>query len=79
MTHPHIDELLADPIIQMVMQADHVEPLALKGLMIRATARRPARALAFNPENVRLPGQARSPLRLQPPSAYKRGESCLCC
>lgn len=76
MTHPHIDELLADPIIQMVMQADHVEPLALKGLMIRATARRPARALAFG--SVRLPGQAR-PLRLQPPSAYKRGQPCFCC
>ena len=79
MLHQHIDELLADPIIQMVMKADHVEPQALKGLIVRATARRPARALAFNPENVRLPGQARPALRLSPPSAYKAGEVCLCC
>ena len=79
MTHPHIDELLADPIIQMVMKADHVEPQALKGLIARVASRRPARALAFNPENVRFAGQTRPPLRLSPPSAYKGGEICLCC
>ena len=79
MTHPHIDELLADPIIQMVMKADHVEPEALKRLVARASARRPARALAFNPENVRFAGQTRPTLRLSPPAAYKTGEACLCC
>jgi hypothetical protein len=79
MTHQHIDELLADPIIQMVMKADHVEPQALKRLVARASVRLPARALAFNPENVRLPGQARPALRLSPPPEYKGGESCLCC
>jgi hypothetical protein len=78
-TNPHIDELLADPIIQMVMKADRVEPQALKGLIARAAASRPGRALAFNPQSVRLPGQARPALRLEPTPAYKRGESCLCC
>jgi hypothetical protein len=79
MTHQHIDELLADPIIQMVMKADHVEPQALKGLIARASARRPALALAFNPESVRFPGQTKPTLRLAPPSAYRGGETCLCC
>jgi hypothetical protein len=78
MTHQHIDELLADPIIQMVMKADNVEPLALKGLMSRVASGRPARALAFKPENVRFAGQMR-PLRLSPPSTYKNDETCLYC
>lgn len=82
MTHPsapHIDDLLADPIIQMVMKADHVEPQDVRSLVTRAAARRPARALAFHPENVRFSGQTRPPLRLSPPSGYRGGETCLCC
>jgi len=63
----------------LVMKADHVEPEALKRLVARASARRPARALAFNPENVRFAGQTRPTLRLSPPAAYKTGEACLCC
>ena len=49
MSHQHIDELLADPIIQMVMKADHVEPQALKGLVARAAVRRPARGARLQP------------------------------
>ena len=79
MTHQHIDELLADPIIQMVMKADNVEPQSVRGLIVRAASRRPARALAFNPENVRFAGQTRPLLRLSPPSAHTGGETCLCC
>jgi hypothetical protein len=36
---PTIDDLLADPLIQKVMQADHVESQALRGLL-NGTARR---------------------------------------
>lgn len=36
---PTIDDLLADPLIQKVMYADHVEPQALRSLLT-GTARR---------------------------------------
>ena len=40
---PTIDHLLADPLIQKVMRADRVEPLALRSLL-DGTARRIADA-----------------------------------
>ncbi|MFZ0601323.1 MAG: hypothetical protein WAN05_08175 [Roseiarcus sp.] len=40
---PTIDHLLADPLIQKVMRADRVEPLALRSLL-DGTARRIAEA-----------------------------------
>ena len=75
-----IDDLLADPLIQAVMKADHVEPQALKSLLSDAAARlSPVRPLAVNPANVRFAGQRRPPLRIGPPAPYRGGETCLYC
>jgi hypothetical protein len=77
-----IDDLLADPLIQAVMKADHVEPAALKSLLADTAVRlaRPApRPLAINPANVRFAGQKRPPLRLSAPAPYSDGEPCLYC
>ncbi len=76
-----LDDLLADPIIQMVMKADHVEAGAVREMMTKVASGRPARPLAFNPESVRFGTEARpgKPVRLGAPAGYKGGESRLCC
>ena len=55
MAHPNaptIDDLLADPLIQKVMYADHVEPQALRTLLT-GTARRLGDSIRANSVQMR--------------------------
>ncbi len=84
-THAHsLDDLLADPLIQMVMKADKVEPAALRGLLTGAASRvradRTSRALTFDPVTVRFGAEARrEPLRVPAVTGYTGGGICLHC
>jgi hypothetical protein len=48
-----LDDLLADSLIQTVMQADRVEPEAVRALMDGAARRLAAESVAFEAGNVR--------------------------
>ncbi len=77
-----VDDLLADPLIQILMRADRVEPSALKGMLsgVAAHVRARAPALTFDPIRVRFATEAVPRLlRLSPPEAYRGGENRLCC
>lgn len=82
---PTIEDLLADPLIQKVMYADHVEPQALRGLLT-GTARRLAdsrRASSVKVgQDLGRRGSPRGPLLLMRPSARVPDGECgasLCC
>ena len=76
---PTIDDLLADPLIQKVMQADHVEPQALRGLL-NGTARRISdsrRASAVQVgQDLGRRGSFRGPLLLMRPTTRTTGSEC---
>ena len=50
---PTLDDLLADPLIQAVMRADHVETVALKRMLTGVAARQTERALDLSGARVR--------------------------
>jgi hypothetical protein len=74
-----IDDLLADPLIQTVMRADHVEPQALKTLLT-GTARRISdsrRASAVQVgQDLSRRGSFRGPLLLIRPTTRTTGGEC---
>ena len=74
-----IDDLLADPLIQTVMRADHVEPKALKTLL-DGTARRLAdqrRAATVQVgQDLGRRGSFRGPLLLMRPTTRTTGGEC---
>ena len=76
---PTIDHLLADPLIQKVMRADRVEPLALRSLLDE-TARRIAdarRGAAVQVgQDLGRRGAFRGPLLLMRPPARGSGGEC---
>ena len=76
---PTIDHLLADPLIQKVMRADRVEPLALRNLL-DVTARRIAesrRAGAVQVgQDLGRRGSFRGPLLLMRPTRSATGGEC---
>ena len=76
---PTIDHLLADPLIQMVMRADRVEPLALRSLL-DGTARRIAaarRSAAVQVgQDLGRRGWSRGPLLLMRPTPRATGGEC---
>ena len=81
---PTIDLLLSDPLIQMTMRADHVDPNALKTMLTRvAASRRDPRIdlegarFRFGAEPRPRPGEA-TPL-LPAPAWMGDGESCCRC
>ncbi len=82
---PTIDDLLADPLIQKVMYADHVEPQALRSLLA-GTARRlgdfmRARSVQMRQDLGRR-GSLREPLALMRTSARVPDGECgasICC
>jgi len=82
---PTIDDLLADPLIQKVMDADHVEPQALRSLLT-GTARRLGYSMRAGSVQMRQDlgrrGSLRAPLSLMRPSARVPDSECgasLCC
>jgi len=82
---PTIDDLLADPLIQRVMSADHVEPQALRSLLA-GTARRLGDSMRASSAPMRQDlgrrGALRGPLALVRPSARVRDGECgasFCC
>jgi hypothetical protein len=82
---PTIDDLLADPLIQRVMSADHVEAQALRSLLT-GTARRLGDSMRASSVQMRQDlgrrGALRGPLALVRPSARVRDGECgasLCC
>jgi hypothetical protein len=76
---PTIDDLLADPLIQKVMQADHVEPQALRGLL-NGTARRIADSRRAGSvqvgQDLGRRGLFRGPLLLMKPAARTTAGDC---
>ena len=76
---PTIEHLLADPLIQKVMRADRVEPLALRSLLDE-TARRIAdarRGAAVQVgQDLGRRGAFRGPLLLMRPPARASGGEC---
>ena len=76
---PTIDHLLADPLIQKVMRADRVEPLALRSLL-DGTARRIAerrRATTVQVgQDLGRRGLFRGPLLLMRPAPSATGGEC---
>jgi hypothetical protein len=76
---PTIDDLLADPLIQKVMRADHVEPQALRGLL-NGTARRIADSRHAGSvqvgQDLGRRGFSRGPLLLTRPAARATGGEC---
>jgi hypothetical protein len=82
MAHPNaliIDDLLADPLIQKVMRADHVEPQVLRSLLT-GTARRIAdsrRAISVQVgQDLGRRGSLRGPLLLMRPMTRAAGGEC---
>ena len=80
-----IDDLLADPLIQKVMYADHVEPQALRTLLT-GMARRLGDSMGASSvqmrEDLGRRGSLRGPLALVRASARVRDGECgasLCC
>jgi hypothetical protein len=87
---PTVDELLADGLIQVVMQADHVESNELRTLLNGAAGRiarrresvtRPAETLLAWPSVDRRPtsGRATAPARVRPALLADPCGSALCC
>jgi hypothetical protein len=83
-----VDNLLADPLIQAVMRADHVETGALKGMLngvaVRVAADRRERALSMEGARVRFAGEVRAQpapmmLRLAPPAPSTGCDGRYCC
>ena len=74
-----IDDLLADPLIQKVMLADHVEPQALKTMLDRTALRladsRRAATVQVGQDLGRR-GFFRGPLLLTRPTARTAGGEC---
>jgi hypothetical protein len=78
---PTLDDLLADPLIQTVMRADHVEPQALRALMSGAAGRIAAgRASQGAGRFARSDGDRRAasrganrPLAARPPARFRGG------
>jgi hypothetical protein len=81
-----VDDLLADPLIQMVMQADRVDAPALRGLFSGVATQiaddRRKRSLDFSGARVRFGAEPRSAsalLHLAPPSPLADCEGRICC
>jgi hypothetical protein len=76
---PTIDDLLADPLIQKVMYADHVEPQALRALLT-GTARRLGDSMRASSVQIRQDlgrrGSLRGPLLLMRPTARATDGEC---
>jgi hypothetical protein len=76
---PTIDDLLADPLIQKVMDADHVEPQALRSLLT-GTARRLGDSMSASSIQMRQElgrrGSLRGPLLLMRPAPRATGGGC---
>jgi hypothetical protein len=79
---PTIDSLLADPLIQSVMRADRVDPLALRTMLTRVAANRREPRLDLDGARIRFGGQPRprageaTPL---PPAPAWLGDGDACC
>jgi hypothetical protein len=68
-----IDDLLADPLIQTVMRADHVEPQALKTRRISDSRRASAVQVG---QDLGRRGSFRGPLLLMRPTTRTTGSEC---